>query len=410
MLFKIFFYAVFLPLVFLVRTFLFWVPAIRKRVEFEKKNHHDPASRSFRLDQHQADIAFEFSSEGEFQQVASLVHDSLAAGKRVELILFSPSVEKAVMELASRFPQQLRYLRYPILGRGFTPWITSRELIMVRYDLFPEFLAWANDDRKLKMLWMSFKKDRVRGKSPSLLKKLFLKRIDKVIYASVEDQNLGSRLGFPGHLYDFRLEQITRRLDQKSARFQEVFPQYAELKDLWEKFPREKRLIIGNAWPSDLQIMSSLPDDFFVMVVPHKLDAEVLKTFRDELSRKGRVPEEVNKASRLLSGHTFILNKKGVLCELYADFGKSYVGGGFETSIHSVLEPLVAGSEQLACGPLHHRSTEYDLAKEYGDIRELKTSGDFKEWLESHPSQKKRTMLTSLIKKYPEFRREVISC
>ena len=53
---------------------------------------------------------------------------------------------------------------------------------------------------------------------------------------------------------------------------------------------------------------------------------------------------------------------KGVLCELYQKFDLAYVGGGFEKSIHSVLEPFWAGC-QVVCGPGTHRSTEFDYCQ-----------------------------------------------
>lgn len=58
-----------------------------------------------------------------------------------------------------------------------------------------------------------------------------------------------------------------------------------------------------------------------------------------------------------------VLAIKGVLCELYTWFRHAYVGGGHGRSIHSVLEPYLAGA-RIYVGPKVFRSTEFDLVQE----------------------------------------------
>jgi 3-deoxy-D-manno-octulosonic-acid transferase len=363
----------------LLAVLFLFVPKVRERVAFERKNASDPFARKF-----SADIAFEFSSEGEFQQVLPLITDGLAAGKKIELIYFSPSVEKGVRELCEKFPEQLRALRYPLLTGGFLSWISAPKLVLVRYDLFPEFLIYPGE---LLMVWVSFKKERLAGKEISWWKKKFLARATRVIYATEADARLGKNLGKAGPVFDFRIEQIERRLAGKEEKFKNLFPEYPDLG--FRKFPREKRLLFGNAWPSDIPLLKALPDDFYVLVVPHKLTPEIISEFE-------KVPG------------VRVLNKKGVLCELYSDFGKAYVGGGFETSIHSVLEPLISGADQISCGPIHHRSTEFDLADSLGKISVVKNSQEFTEWL-CRPLEAPLGH-DKMGQGYPIYRKAIISC
>lgn len=401
------------PLLTLVRWFFFFVPAVNKRFSFEAKNRTEIGARSFREAQQKADLCFEFSSEGEFQQVASLIDDALRAGKRIELVFFSPSVEKTVLELQAKNPTQIRYLRYPLRGIAFSRWATADHLILVRYDLFPEFLIWARTPgRRLSFLWITFKKERLAGKSISWLKRRVLSLASHRIYASAADLQEGERLGFPGVCYDFRMEQIHRRLLGREEKFQRQFKFYPQLKQGWERFPRNKRLLMGNAWPVDLKLLKNFPSDVFVLIVPHQLSQEVFSQMHQELNR-------LNMKASLITdsldgggeGRIFILNKKGVLCELYADFGKAYVGGGFGVSVHSLLEPLVAGSEAICCGPVHHRSTEFDLAVEAGRAKEVKNAQEFLEWLQDHGSGgSAHDKLKAQLDAYPVFAKDVLSC
>ena len=120
-----FLWLVYFPILTLLKGLLFFVPKVRSRMEFEKQNKTEEGCRSFKKDGLKADLCFEFSSEGEFQQVASLIDDAILQEKRLELVFFSPSVEKTIVDLHRRHPKLIRYLRYPILGLSFSSWITS---------------------------------------------------------------------------------------------------------------------------------------------------------------------------------------------------------------------------------------------------------------------------------------------
>lgn len=398
----------------IIYAFFFWVPEIVERRRFEKKNKLEKGCESFKKNHESADYCFEFSSEGEYQQVASLIEDGLKLGKKFELVFFSPSVEKAIVNLRNRYPEQIRYLRYPLVtffpGNSFTDWVSAKRVFLVRYDFFPEFLFWSfSKSHSLTLLWVTFKKLRLQGKEPGFYKKLFLKNSDSIFFASPEDQAQGMRLGFSGGFYDFRLEQIRRRIIGREEKFKVQFENYSALKTLLESYPREKRLILGNAWPSDLAILKEIPEDLFILIVPHKLEREILESFENGLSE---IRDDVllTDGSHFKLSSTVILNKKGVLCELYADFDFAYVGGGFEGSIHSILEPLVAGVPRLSCGPAHHRSTEYDLAKSLERVSEVRSPKDFNNWLSGPGLSRAEDALDLILDEYDGRKKEVLSC
>src|SRR5690606_14635757 len=77
----------------------------------------------------------------------------------------------------------------------------------------------------------------------------------------------------------------------------------------------------------------------------------------------------------------WLLEQPGRLLELYPQFNFAYVGGGFGRSIHSVLEPLLAGCWSV-CGPRIHRSTEFDLGQELLP-GQLKVVSDEREFLQA---------------------------
>jgi 3-deoxy-D-manno-octulosonic-acid transferase len=382
---------VYFPILTTLKGLLYFVPKVRERMKFEQKNLNEPGSQSFRAQNLAADLCFEFSSEGEFQQVASLIDDALVQGKRLELVFFSPSV----------------------LGLSFSSWITSSHLILVRYDLFPEFLVWSlKKNRKLKFVWVTFKKERVKNQLVSLLKRAFLYRSDYTIFATDLDYEMGKTWARHSGTYDFRIDQIKRRLEHKEEKFQRLFPGHDDFKKILESYPRNKRLILGNAWIHDLFLLKNIPHDVLLVIVPHRLDLENVQAITQMLISLGRTPSIVSHEQHEFEGSSsFLFNMKGVLCEVYADFGKAYVGGGFGQSVHSLLEPLVAGCEHLSCGPVNHRSTEFDLGQLYGQLQEVHTNQEFLAWLkEDNSTYKLHDKLKLQFEAYSRYQKEILSC
>lgn len=143
------------------------------------------------------------------------------------------------------------------------------------------------------------------------------------------------------------------------------------------------------------------------MVVPHRLD--LIPDFKEALTSLGLSFQEINLDTKVVEEKAvYILNRKGLLCELYYDFEKAYVGGGFEKSVHSLLEPLVAGSKQISCGPQNHRSTEFDLAQDLGRLQEVHAPEDFMKWLNSESLKPDVLALQSTLKQYPRMKEELI--
>lgn len=392
--------------------FVFWIPEVVERRKFELKNKKEKGSKSFKKDGFKADLCFEFSSEGELAQVSSLIEDALSMGKRIELVLFSPSVEKQVLALYEKFPEQIRYLRYPILTfnyfsqtQYFSNWVSSSVLYLVRYDFFPEFLCWAHKkENSLKLLWLTFKKTRLKNKELSFMKRKFLAASSLNVFATTKDLEFAQKYQSSGIVYDFRMEQIYRRKLNREEKFSKTFPQYSTMLEHLKKSP--KSLIFGNAWVSDLHLLESITDDFSILIVPHLLDTKNLREINLALDKLGLDSQVIDDETIEFNAPILILNKKGVLCELYSDFTHAYVGGGFGVSVHSLLEPLVGGVSNISCGPVNHRSTEFDVAQSFNVLKEVHNHHDFSSWLLS--SNTKGMSFDS--SQYQNYRKEVIGC
>jgi len=367
---------------------------VRARLSFELRNVGQ--NESFKVTGETADLCFEFSSEGELQQALPLVLRLISEGKKIELIYFSPSVEKSVQKLASDHQSQIRALRFPLLLQFVKPefsllnWVTSSKLVLVRYDFFPDFLALKlKKQMKLILIWGSLKRERLKDGSLSFYKRKFFESFSLIVWTNFVEKKFAEKFNLPGEVFDFRVSQIQDRLRLSSDKLQAEIPL---LLSSLHTINQGERVILGNAWASDLKLLKDFPIQKFFLIVPHSLRpdhlAELFSKMR-ELAIEYQVMAEDGEIETKTK--VVVLVKKGILCELYQLFDYAYVGGGFESSIHSVLEPLVSSVPSISCGPQNSRSTEFDYAQSFDRIKVVLNENQFKAWLEQPVVKKELT-------------------
>ena len=379
--------------------------SIRKRLEFECQNAKDPLSRAWPGNE-KADVAFEVSSEGEFEQAFPLIKVSLERNHRVEVFYASDSLEKKVQSVSKglgEYKSRIRFIRMPLLtsfpiflgrGQSFFQLVTAKKLFLCRYDFYPELLLYGAKegvDFVLLNATLKGKEDFLRreGTLKYLLYQSIYGLFDFILTATLRDILLFKKLGVKEEMmlpFDLRVLQIQNRtLEAKESL--KVLPGMAFLNKIFEKFPFNDRLVMGSCWPLE---MESLGDESLqkrvvdksqlVVLAPHKLSEESLKELEESYNGFcGSLPhfapmtyvdlrDENHDWERLFDDWErnpgpIVLTTPGILLETYTFFGYAFVGGGHGRSIHSVLEPFLAGCK-VYCGPKTHRSTEFDLVSD----------------------------------------------
>lgn len=352
---------------------------LRARLQFENKNLIDPTAKSFAEIGIKADHCFEISSEGEFEQIAPLLIDLLQCNLRIELIFCSPSVEKRVESLSRQY-SNLRILRMPLLtfswfGQSVLAWSTAPSIILCRYDFFPELMiAVKKKQGKLISATLIGKKT-----TPWYLKRYYHFFSELLVATQIDKDRFENELGISTErlcFLELRFIQIERRLSQKTVAMEAK--QASGFYSQWLKSTDQQKLIIGSMWPVEIDLFSrSLKEAIknkrlHVAIFPHHLQGAVYNELVDHLQV---ILEDIpliiidDKISietlqRSLQTPTVVIFKmKGLLCEYYSLFNVAYVGGGHGRSIHSILEPFLAGPV-LFCGPGTHRSTEFLVVKD----------------------------------------------
>lgn len=121
-------------------------------------------------------------------------------------------------------------------------------------------------------------------------------------------------------------------------------------------------LVAGSTWEKDetllLPAYKSMAGDLDMILVPHDVSPANIARLAKNLDSAGipfakiSSPPEDFSADRVL-----IIDRIGLLAELYALAKIAYVGGGFGINVHNTLEPAVYGIPVLF-GPKHHNSPE----------------------------------------------------
>lgn len=371
---------------FFIRPFLslfvfglsFFIKGIKNRINFERLNLSDEACLSYaqNLPILKASVCFEVSSEGELEQVRPLIEECLKMRKKIEIIYSSPSVEKKCQLLYASDPKHIRILRMPLilsfpfnLGpfQSVKSWMTAPTVVFCRYDFFPELLSLKFKKKKFILISGATKK-------LGFYKKECFKLFDVVVAATDLEKNKFKKIlkNKKAEIYscDLRIPRIAKR----HVNFVQTIKDLEYLDEYIEKISAlelNEKIILGSAWPSDLKIFKNKEiiekiknKNLHITIAPHKLSEEYvakLKTKCVEYFGAENVGV-INKDHPSSEAPVVILQVGGILCELYGYFGLSYVGGGYERSIHSCLEPFFSGCSVI-CGPKTHRSTEYDYIK-----------------------------------------------
>ena len=380
--------------------------SVKKRLNFECQNDQDPLSKGWSGNL-KADVAFEVSSEGEFEQAFPLIKVSLERNYRVEVFYASDSLEERIQSVSNgllkTYKAQIRFIRMPLLssfpfslgkGQNFFQLVTAKKLFLCRYDFYPELLLYgARKEVDFVLLNATLK-----GKEDSLRREGTLKYLiyqslyglfDFILTASLRDLKLFKTLGMKEERmlpFDLRVLQIeSRTLGAKE--FLKLLPGMAFLNKLFEKIPFNDRLLMGSCWPSEMESLGCgtlqkkiMDKNQLVVLAPHKLSRsaqnELEKSYvsscgpltqfaplifvdlRSEKQDWGLLFDDWEK-----NPGPIVLTTPGILLETYTFFGSAFVGGGHGKSIHSVLEPFLAGCK-VYCGPKTHRSTEFDLVSD----------------------------------------------
>ncbi len=167
-------------------------------------------------------------------------------------------------------------------------------------------------------------------------------------------------------LQSININQVSVTGDTRFERVVAIFEENKKL-DFIENFKGSSQLLIlGSVWLDDMKVIAKTADllskEMKILIAPHEMSVSSIEKITNELSEKFMLWSDLEKNQ---IPNILILNTVGFLSQAfkYADY--VYIGGGFKTGLHNILEPAVWG-KPIVIGP------EFDRYKEAEDLVKLK--------------------------------------
>lgn len=325
---------------------------------------------------------FHAASHGEYEQVRPV----LEGMKEVEpnslavVSFFSPSgynhVNDEIIDCKVYLP-----IDYPWVIRKVLTLIQPRKIILAAYDIWPN-LIWTS--KKIGIPSTLFAARFSEGTSKLLpVIRSFYRNVYgclSAIYTITEQDHQ-------------RLQKILYPVGQPIVRVLGN-PRYDRVKSQADKFTqertesvllRDKRLILGSLHIEDEQIvleptislMNDVPD-LNLLWVPHEPNERTVvsaeKLFKDRGFTVKRLGEQ--EISDFNSCRIIIVDSVGKLSKLYWCGQITYIGGGFSTGVHNVMEPAIARLP-VFFGPRYKNSNEAEELISTGGGFSVKSGTDY---------------------------------
>jgi 3-deoxy-D-manno-octulosonic-acid transferase len=287
---------------------------------------------------------------------------------------YSPSAEVFARSLEVDFSDYLPF-DTPGDARAALDALRPTALVFSKVDVWPVLVDQATR-RKIRLGLISGTLSAASARQGSLAAALLresYRRLDRVGAVSQTDANRLVALGvLPEHIRisgDTRYDQAL----QRARSVDRAAPLLAALDS------RRVTLVAGSTWPADeavlLDAWSAVRREVGsarLIIAPHEPSATHLGSVEAWASGLGLRVERL-RATAVGAADVVLVDRVGVLGELYALADAAFVGGGFHgAGLHSVLEPAAFGVP-VAFGPRHQGSRDAQLLIEHGGGESVST-------------------------------------
>ncbi len=264
----------------------------------------------------------------------------------IAITLYSPSAREHVSAIPGA--DLVSYLPFDswFQARRFIRLIQPDVLLLIRHDIWPNHLWQARRSGTRTILVDA--STRSGSASPNhlvrALNKAALSFFDQIL--AVDD----------GAAEELR--RLSRQPDRVhvigDTRYDRVLARALERPDVVDALATQLSgrwvVVAGSTWPSDEECL--LPafrrlhgerKETTLVLVPHEPTADRLRQIGGRLRRLGLAWSTLTKLEETASfrGEVLVIDRIGLLANLYALASVAFVGGGFGPGIHSVLEPAV---------------------------------------------------------------------
>lgn len=301
-------------------------------------------------------IWFHCASLGEYDQGKPIM-EAWKKENPTDYILvtfFSPSgyeniKDKSVGDYTCYLP-----LDTPRNAKRFMKYFKPSKVFFIKYEIWVNHLKAAKKSgAQLYSVSASFRKNHrfFKWYGGTFRKALFL--FDHIFVQYRLSKDLLSNIGINNVTVsgDTRYDRVAQRAEEEKEN---------AIISPWAK--GESIFVMGSSWPIDEEMIIPYINDYKiktkVIIAPHEVNSAHIQQIEDRLKVNYQLYTNIQKGEELKRHtHVLILDCIGVLADAYRYGNIAYVGGGFGTGLHNILEPAAFGSPVIF-GPIHQKFPE----------------------------------------------------
>jgi 3-deoxy-D-manno-octulosonic-acid transferase len=313
-------------------------------------------------------IWFHCSSVGEVEQAKPVIA-ALNGKVKIAISAFSPSGYDAAMKYP--LADLVCYIPFDTIRNAHRMFrfINPSVLVFVRFDIWPNHV-WTAARRHVPVIIADAS---LREESKRLwpIARSFLKSVHRHInlhcaISETDAQRLRRICPENAEILvagDTRFDQVIARRSSAGRKLEGLLPHFEMPVIVAGSTYIEDERVVIDAYQKVLESWGKVQ----LILVPHEPEPHRLRDIDDLMSQRNLpyiLLSQIEKDTNL-SGQAIVVDRVGVLAELYLLGDITFIGGSFHGSVHNVMEPAVMGKPVLF-GPTIHNSLEALMLKERG--------------------------------------------
>ena len=245
-------------------------------------------------------------------------------------------------------------------AKKFVDIMQPQMALFVKYEYWYNYLMYLKKKEiPVYMVSAIFRENHIFFKWYGFWYRKMLKAISYFFVQNNESKQLLNKLGF---------NNVVVSGDTRFDRVNEIAAQAKKI-SIIEKFKADNYILIaGSTWKPDEEILidyinSNDNKNWKYIIAPHEIHESNIKRIEKLLTKKTIRFTEANE-NNILDVEVLIINNIGLLSSIYQYGDIAYIGGGFSTGIHNILEPATFGLPVIF-------GTDYDKFKEAHELISL---------------------------------------
>ena len=336
---------------------------------------------------HEPAVIFYCSSAGEYEQALPLI-DLMAANFYIHIIFFSTTGYEYARAVGEKHQFSLAP---PDTLWGWRPLfhaIQPTHSIIVRHEFWPCFILLAAKHSKLFAVDISVKNE--LGSLSRWVRLSLFKYFHTLFFVSDTDYELlYGTVNSKGRVTNKITSKVVgnTKFDRAIQKKTHAVKKVSQYNHVLNKHTKAKRLIIGSAYIEDVKIVLNAylvldrktRADWIILVVPHDIKTNNISQIKNACDQRGISYGLFDDFTG--NPEVIIVNRLGMLADLYGCCDAAIIGGGFKQGVHNIVEPAVY-LIPMACGKITQTDREAYSFDKYGVLKTIDNTEELRDWWE----------------------------